>query len=304
MLVSFYRILKFALQDFWRNFWLSVITITIITLALFTVNFLIIFNVITEESVGLIEEKIDISIYFNPEVEENKVRSVESHLLTLSEVKDVEYISQRDALEAFKERHKDDPKISETLEELEENPLGATLVVKAHDPVDYPYILQVLSEAQYTDLISEKDFNDHKIVIDKINSITSKVQKVSFGIIIFFSLITILIVFNTIRMAIYTHREEIGIMKLVGASNWFIRAPFLMEGIIYSLLACAITFALIYPALNFIQPYISEFFEDSSFSLVNYFKQNFIRIFVWELLIVIVLNLLSSYWAMRKYLKV
>lgn len=304
MFVSFYRVLKFALQDFLRNFWLSVITITFIVLALLTVNFLIVFTLISDEAVEVIKEKIDISVYFNPGVEENKVRSVESHLLTLSEVKDVRYISQSEALSIFEERHKDDPNISETLEELEENPLGATLVVKAYDMADYPDILQVLNESEYKDLISEKDFEDHKTVINRINGITGKVQTISLAIIVFFGLITVLIIFNTIRMSIYTHREEIGIMKLVGASNWFIRAPFLMEGIIFGLLACITTFILLFPALNFIQPYVLESLGNSDFSLVNYFKENIVKLFGWELLAVVALNVLSSYWAMRRYLKV
>jgi len=304
MFVSIFRVLKFAFQDFWRNIWLSIITITIIVLTLFTINFLIGFNVITDKAIKSVEDKIDVSVYFNSDVGETEAHSVESYLLSLPQVKDVLYISKEEALQSFKERHKNDPKIVESLKELDSNPLGTTLIIKAYKPADYPDIIKALDEAKYNKLISEKDFDDHKVIINRINSITDKVQTVTLGIIIFFSLVAILIVFNTIRIAIYTHREEIGIMKLVGASNWFIRSPFLIEGIIYSLIACAITFAFIYPVLNFIQPYISGFFQDSNFNLAYYFKNNFVKIFGWELLLVIVLNILSSYWAMRKYLKV
>jgi cell division transport system permease protein len=104
-------------------------------------------------------------------------------------------------------------------------------------------------------------------------------------------------------MAIYTHREEIMAMKLVGATNWFVRAPYLLQGIIFSVLAVLITIIIIYPLLGFIQPYLSSILE-SDFNVVTYFNQNFIFIFGLELLGAIVLNLLSSYWAVNRYVKV
>ena len=122
--------------------------------------------------------------------------------------------------------------------------------------------------------------------------------------ILVFILIASLIVFNTIRVAIYTHRQEIGVMKLVGATNWFIRSPFLLEAVVYGIIACVAGIAIVYPMLNFVQPYVNNFFLTTQFSLTGYFTDNFWAIFGLELLMIILINIISSSVAIRKYLKV
>jgi len=303
MFTSAFRIIKFAWQDFFRNFWLSFVTLTILVLALFSINLLIIFNFVAKSAIVSVEDKININLYFKPAISEDQVFNVQRYLQGLSQVKDVQYISKEQALENFKTKHKDDPKILASLDEIAQNPLGASLVIKAKSTSDYPLILENLSDPQYNNLIESKDFDDHKLVINRISGIT---QKVSTGVIVIaliFTLISILIIFNAIRMALYTHKEEITAMKLVGATNWFVRAPFLLQGVIFGILSLLITILVLYPLMGFIQPYLSLLLENN-FNLVSYFNQNFVVIFGLELLGAILMNLISSYWAISKYIRV
>lgn len=303
MLFATLRIIKFAWQDFFRNFWLSFVTLTILVLALFSINALIILNLVANSAVGSIEDKIDINVYFKAEIPEDQVKNIQNYLQSLAQVKEVQYISKEQAIANFKETHKDNPKILKSLEEIDDNPLGASLLVKAKTTYDYPFILNNLEEPQYDNLIESKDFDDHKKVIDRITGIT---QKVTTGVIVIafvFTLVSILIIFNAIRIALYTHRDEIIAMKLMGATNWFIRSPFLLQGIIFAVLAICLTIIIIYPLLGFIQPYIGLLL-DNNFNLIDYFNHGFVMIFGLELLGAIAINLISSYWAVNKYLNV
>lgn len=303
-LVSFYRAIKFSLQDFWRNIWLSLITIFIVVLTLLLINILITINVLANYAVKMVEDKVDVSIYFTPKATENQVLEVRSKLLAMPTVKEAKYISSAEAYDAFKIKHQNDYNILETLNEIENNPLGATLVIVAKDPQYYQTIMKSLDDKSYANLIESKDFDDHQEIIKRINNLTARIYQVGIGLSLFFVLIVILIVFNTIRMAIYTHREEIGIMKLVGANNWFVRSPFLLEGILYSLIACVLAIIITYPLLGVVQSYASSFFDSGGFSLVNYFNGHFLAIFGLEFLAMALLNILSTSWATRRYLKV
>lgn len=304
MIISILRVIKFAFQNFRRNIWLSVITITILVLALVSINILVVLNFLAQTATAQVQEKVDVSVYFKEDASEEVVKNVRTYLLGLSQVKDVKYISRDQALENFKNLHSDNESIMTSLEELEQNPLGATLVIKARQPSDYPFILETLDNPEFITYIDDKNYDDHEEVIRKIDNISSRVQR--FGIVtsLIFIVIAILIVVNTIRVAIYTHREEIGIMKLVGASNWFIRSPFLAEGVIYAAISLVILVALIYPVIVFSSPYVNGFFDGNDVGMVDYFNNNFFYIFGIELAALALLNVLSAGFALGRYLKV
>jgi cell division transport system permease protein len=231
--------------------------------------------------------------------------AVRADLEAQPQVAEVVYVSPAEALRQFKEAHVDDEEILASLEELgETNPLGATLIVRANETEDYQTILNLLNDARYSNLVLNKNFNDYQTIVSQINFISDKIQNVTLAIIGIFTVITILIVFNTIRVAIYTHRQEIHIMRLVGATKKFIRAPYLLEGALYGIIAWIATTILIYPLLNLFQPYINSFFGDQSFNVIGFFNQYFYQIFGAELLAIIIVNILSSSIAINRYLKV
>ncbi|MFC1598804.1 cell division protein FtsX [Patescibacteria group bacterium] len=303
MIFSGVRVVKFAWQDFFRNFWLSFVTLTILILALFTINLLIIFNLVAQSAISSIEDKIDINIYFKSNINQEQVTNVQKYLQSLNGVKEVQFVSKDDAYANFKARHQDNPKILESLAEIDNNPLGASLIIKSHTPNDYQLILENLEDPQYDNLIESKDFEDHRTVISRISGITQRVNTAVIIIALVFTLIAILIIFNAIRMAIYSHREEIIAMKLVGATDWFVRGPYLLQGVIFSAVSVFITIIIIYPLLGFVQPYVSLLLE-TDFNLISHFNSNFLIIFGLQFLGAILINLVSSFWAVNKYLRV
>lgn len=304
MLVFFYRTIKFAFQGFVRNIWLSVVTVIILVLTLFSITLVAGVNVIAKRTIESVQDRVDVSVYFKPAIEEKGVLSVRYRLEGLPRVQSVSYVSPEEALAKFKAEHQDDPVILESLEQLEENPLGATLVIKAHTIDDYPEILSVLEDPDYDRLIQDKNFDDNREIIKRLSNISDKIQRIGLIISAIFVVIAVMIIFNTIRINIYTHREEIGIMKLVGATNWFVRAPFLVESLLYALLAVVICMAILYPLLGVVTPQVNNFFEGYNLDLVHYFNANFWRIVGLQFVFAVVLSVVSSGIAIGRYLRV
>lgn len=305
MLISLYRVIKFAFQNFWRNIWLSLVTVTILTLTFITISFLLIFNVIAKQSITVIQDKIDISVYFKRDIAEEEITQTQFKLLSMPWTKNIKYISREQALENFKIKHFDNNKLIDILGELDENPLGATLIVTAKDIEGYNKIIDVLNSEEFILKIqnTETDFNNYRRAIDRISIITNKVKQIGITASIVLALIAVLIVFYTIKIAVYIHKDEIAIMKLVGAGNLFVKAPFLIESILYAILASMLSIIILYPLLKFVNPHI-EFFVGADFNLITYFKDNIFIIAGWQLLAAILLNLISSSAALGKYLKV
>ncbi len=302
--LTLYRAGRFALQGFWRNIWLSLVTTLILVLTLVSVSIVGGINVVGAELVRSLENKVDISVYFYPTVEDQEIKNVQYRIESLGSVQSVTYISKDDALEQFRKRHEDDPDIIKSIDELSENPLGATLVIKAKNIDQYPVVLQVLDDPDYEQLIQNRNFEDNQRIVERLSDISSRVQRAALIVSSIFVIISILIIFNTIRITIYTHREEIGIMKLVGASNWFVRFPFIIESILYALVAVAMTLIVLYPIVQVVSPYVQSLFEGYPFDLAGYFSAHIVNIMLLQLGIALVLSVISSAVAVGKYLRV
>lgn len=303
-IISIFRVLKFSWQGFWRNFWLSLTTITVIVLVFVSVNILIIVNYISNATVTSVQDKVDVSINFVNNLTEDKIFEVIDFLKTTPEVKSTEYTSQEKVLENFRQLHKNDQVILQALSEIEQNPFGATLDIKANNISDYEKIISILDNSKYNDIIRAKNFDNHKSFIDKIVGISGRIYETGIALTIIFVAIACLIVFNTIRVAIYTHKEEIGIMKLVGANNFFIMAPFLVEGIVYGIIGYFLAAVTTLILINLLQPYLTNFFTGITVDIISYFWIHFLLISAVELGGIIILNIISCSIAIRKYLKV
>ncbi|MFA5029538.1 MAG: permease-like cell division protein FtsX [Patescibacteria group bacterium] len=302
-LVAIKRSVIFALQSFWRNIWLSLATIFIISLTFLSINFLVIINAISDSAIVAVKDRVDVSVYFKRDVKEDKINEVKNHLETLPQVKEIIYHSPEDNLKEFKAKHENDPVIKETLDELAGNPLGATLIIKAKDLESYPEVLKAIDNPAYSELVEEKNYNDHQLVINRINTIANNIRRGGLVISIIFVIIAALIVFNTVRIAIFTHRNEVGIMKLVGASNWFVRSPFILENIFSGILACLLAIIVTYSFLALLQPHLASFFEGVDFDVTKYFNEHFLIIFGLQLVGITILNIISSSLALGRYLR-
>jgi len=296
------RIIKYGLIGFWRNGWLSMATVAIVFLVLVGFGGLLIFNSITNIFITDIQDKIDISVYFKSNAPEDEVLRIQKALESLSEVKSVEYISREQALETFKSQHSADENVSQALDELNVNPLSASINIKANELKDYSVIDSYLKGDAFKTFINKISYTQNVTVIDRLQRIKGIIEQGGFVMILFISFIAALIIFNTIRLAIYSSREELAIMRLVGASNFFIRGPYLVEGIMYGLLGSVLSVLITTIIIYYAAPYLRIFVPD--ISGWGYYTSHFYKFFFYQFFFGIGLGVAFSYIAVRKYLKI
>lgn len=302
MVTTLYRIIKHGFQNFWRQRLISVATLTVMLLALIVFSSLIIFNVVATSALNSIQEKIDISVYFKTNSPEDEILRIKRSLEELEEVKNVEYVSRDRALEIFKERHSQDATITQAIEELADNPLSASLNIKAKDPDQYSLIASYLDNSALEEYVEKVSYAQNQVVIDRLASIINVSRQAGVLLTIVLAVVAVLVVFNTILLAIYSNKEGIEIMRLVGASNMFIRGPYLIEGIIYGTLAAVLSTAVMFPVVYFGSPYLKVFIP--GMDLMNYFASNIFTLFLYQLLFGVGIGIVSSLIAVRRYLKV
>ncbi|HSE34855.1 MAG TPA: permease-like cell division protein FtsX [Candidatus Paceibacterota bacterium] len=302
------RIVKAGFVNFWRNAVVSLSAIFVMVVALFFVGSTMLISVFLDGAIDAVNKKVDINIYFNPDASEQDIFVMKRQLESLAEVATVEYISRDQAIQNFKDRHENDYLMTQALEELVDNPLGAILNVKAKDPSQYEAIAKHIQVGEDTvtpaggsRLVYNVNYAKSKVVIDKLNSITTGVKRVSAALLLVLIVIAIVITFNTIRLAIYISREEIAIMRLVGANNSFVRGPFVVEGIMYGVVAALVATALFYPATLWLRDATGGFY--GGVDLFDYYLRHLNEIIAILMLSGIGLGAISSYLAVRRYLR-
>jgi cell division transport system permease protein len=305
--INLKRIIKSGFVSFWRNGVVSFASILVMTMTLFVLGSILFVNATLDASLTQIRDKVDINVYFVTTAPEDDIFTLKSSLETLPEVANVEYISREQALEQFRARHEDDHLTLQALDELGENPLGANLNIKARETSQYEGIAafleseSALSTVDETPIIDKVNYLQNKTAIDKLTKIVDSAERFGFIVIAILVIASIIISFNTIRLAIYTSKEEISVMKLVGASNSYIRGPFVFEGIMYGIVAGIVTLILFYPLTIWLGPLTENFFSD--INLFDYYIDNFSRVFFIILGSGILLGALSSYIAVWRYLR-
>ena len=302
-IVSLGRILKFSAQDISRNIWLTVVTVTILLLALFSVNALMVVKVISQNAIEAVKGKIDISLYLKSDSTDVAIENLRTEVTNMDLVKSVNYVSKSDALESFREKNQENPEIINALQELGRNPLSPSLIIVPKSSDSAAQLIEQVKKID-SDIIESRDFADNTLLLDKINSITNKINEVGLFLICIFVFTSMLVAYNSIKVAIYTHRREIEIMRLVGAPNSFIFLPFIFSAIIYALMATLIVVCLFFPFLGLLQPYLEVFFTGYNFNILDFFINNAGMIFGLEFLTVAVISMLASWLAIRRYAKV
>lgn len=301
--ISFLRVIKIGFVNFWRNFWLSMAATIVMTVTLVIFSSLFLVFILTNHSIRTIQNTVDVSVYFKIGLAEDQITKIKDQIFQDPRIKEIAYISATQAFDNFKTTHQNDPLITQSLNELTENPLPATLHIKTYKLDDYPAVAQNLEADQYKNFIDKVNFEDNRVVIDRLNKILKFV--VTFGLVLFavFALIAILVIFNTITLTIYNRKEEVEIMRLVGATNWYIRGPFLTESVLYSVFSTVITGALFVPVYYKVLPKVIAYVSPQA----NLYSSGLFH-FGYLVLILFVLALFlsvtSSMMAIRKYLKI
>lgn len=306
MITSFKRVVRAGFVGFWRNAFVSLSAIFVITVTLTVVGSMMLLEQLLNASLTQIKEKVDINVYMVTTATDEGISELRDSLKSLADVKEVVYTSREDALAEFRERHQSDDLTIQALEELGENPLGATLSIRAKETSQYESIAAFLEEYRATTpvetpLIDRINFNQNKEAIDKLTKIIETVSRVSYITMLVLVAASVLIAFNTIRLAIYTSREEISVMRLVGASNMFIRGPFMLQGVMYGIVSGVLTLLILYPAVLWLGPGTEVFF---SVNIFTYFVTNFGYLFSVLVGSGVVLGMVSSTLAIARYLRV
>lgn len=305
MLTGFRRVVKAGFVGFWRNAYVSLASIFVLTVALFVIGVTIFLDQLLATSLATIQSKVDINVYFVPEAPGEEIDRIRNAVAALPDVASVQYTTREEALAEYRARNQDNEISLQALEELDENPLGANIAIQAKETSQYEAVARFLEEQQAQEepsnpVIDEINYARNKDSIDTLTTIIEAVEQASLVVMGILLIAAVLITFNTIRLAIYTSREEIAIMRLVGASNMFIRGPFMLQGIMYGFVAGLLALALFYPLLVWLGPRTEAFFE---LNLFNYYVQNFGEIFGILAGIGIVLGLFSSILAVARYLR-
>lgn len=314
---TFKRITRTGFVNFWRNGFLSFSAIVMVTLSLLAIGAIIFTSAFGRALIADVEEKVDINVYFSLTAPEDDILALEKDIKNLAEVKQTSYVSRDKALEAFKEKWKDNTLIMEGLKEIGDNPFPAALNIKAKDPGQYGSITTFLQNKNPVDnagtpIISKINYQENKLIIDRLGRIIPAVEKTGSIVALILIIVAIIVVWNTIRLIIFTARDEISVMKLVGASNIYVRGPLVISGIMYGIIGAVITLVLMAGFAYWSDMVILRFAGvqvASDFSLVvnvfsSYFTQNFTEIFIIIVGAGVILGGLSSYIAARRYLKV
>tara|TARA_B100002051_G_C16743519_1_gene645872 strand:+ start:3656 stop:4579 length:924 start_codon:yes stop_codon:yes gene_type:complete len=306
MITGLRRVVKAGFVGFWRNAYVSLASIFVLTIALFVIGVTMFLNQLLETSLVNLQSQVDINVYFVPEAPDDEVQSLVTAVEALPDVVSVKFTSREQALEEYRQRNQNNEISLQALEELDENPLGANIAILAGETSQYENISRFIEEQRdlaQSPIISSVTYADDETTrdsIDRLTSIINATERASLIIMGILLLAAVLITFNTIRLAIYTSREEISIMRLVGAGNMFIRGPFMLQGIMYGFISGCLALLIFYPLLVWLGPRTQEFFE---LNLFDYYMANLGDIFGILVGIGIALGLISSTFAVARYLR-
>lgn len=301
------RMLVSGGKSFLRGGAVSAATVIIMTVTLSIIGSLIFISALLTFTLDTIKDKVDVSVYFVTTAAEADILAVKGQLEKLPQVANVSYTSADEALAAFRERHATDQLTLQALEELGGNPLDASLDVRAKDPSDYETIVKFLEASPTlssggTSIVDRINYSQNKEVIDRLTLAIQATREVGFAVVILFAIASILIAFATIRLAIYVAKDEIGVMRLVGASNIYIQGPFIVTGVITGVSAALIVLLMLWPATWYIGGQTVAWF--GGFSVASYYAENFILVCAIILASGIVLGSAASVLAIRRYLQV
>ncbi len=306
--ITIKRIFRAGFLGFWRNGFVTLAAVLVMTVTLFVLGSLVLTGVILDSTLTELKDKVDMNVYFTTEASEERILSLRDAVAALPTVTSAQYVSRDEALARFRERHQNDQLTLQALEELGENPLGAVLTIQAKDTTQYESIAKFVGEhpsvTAAPSILDKVNYFDERqrIAIDRLTRITQSAQQLGFAILILLAFITVAITFNTIRLVIYTSRDEISVMRLVGADQMYVRAPFMVEGVLYGAVAGITTLLLFYPFTYWLGSATANFF--GGVNVFSYYISNFPLFFLMIVGSGIILGVISAFLAVRRYLTV
>jgi cell division transport system permease protein len=311
------RIIKTGFVNFWRNGFLSFAAIIVITMSLLALGGLIFADAFGHSLLAQVKQQVDITVYFTLTAPDADIQTLRTTVARLPEVADTVYVSREQALTDFQEKWKNNNLIMQGLREVGSNPFPASLSIKAREPGQYGGIADYLEKKNPVDengtpIIDKINYQENKLIIDRLSRIIPTVEQGGAVVAIILLIVAIIVVFNTIRLITYSVRDEISVMKLVGATNVFVRGPLVISGVMYGIISGIITLLLLailayWSDLIILRLAGVDVAQNFSFAVnvfSNYFRSNLGEIAGIILGAGIFLGGVSSYIAARRYLRV
>jgi len=303
---TFSRVVRAGLVNFVRNSWLAIAAMAVMIITLTIVLFSIVANAAFANTIAQITDKIDISVYLKDSVNDQQRGKLVQELQALPNVKKVTYLSKDKALERYKQQNANNPALLSAINETD-NPLPATIQIKPRDLNKIQDIKDYLAGSSVKALQSDEPSysGDRKAAIDKITHATNILRRAGIVAVMVFALISVLIIFNTIQMAIFNRRDELTIMRLLGATTWYIRGPFVVESIVYGVISAFVSVGLVHAL--FVAS--SSALQASSLGLLDinyaatYFSSHIWQLLLMQVVLGILIGAASSTVATRRYLK-
>jgi cell division transport system permease protein len=299
------RIATEGFRSFSRNSLVSFATVVVMTMSLLVFSGVIFLNAILGYSLNELNERVDVNIYFLPDAPEDEALALSQRISEIQGVREVSFISREEALANFQMKHADDDLIIRSLEELGDNPLGASLNVQAYDSADYEQIITAIegdAAVANGDFIDAINYHDNRALIERLGHFSSVTRSVGYAISVFFAAIAVLVIISTLRIAIYASKNDIVVKRLVGAEHRYVRGPFLVQGILYGAVAAILAMLALIPIAAQVGAYTETFF--GGMNLATYLQANFIQIFIVLLSVGVLLGIIASSISVKKYLKV
>jgi len=301
---NFKEALHSALVNSNRNRSVSLAAVFVLAVIIAVITGLFFMRGVSNYLVSEVEDKIDVTAYFKTTADEADILAIKKEIEKDSKlIKSVQYVSREDALADFNQKHKDNPVFTQALQEVGDNPFLPSLnIVTNGEAKEYEKVSSLLQSDQYKDSVEKVDFYQKKDIIEKVFAIVSGVNTFSFVFGLIIVLISMLVVFNTMKLIIKLAEDEISTMRVIGATNWFIKTPFVIEGTLFGLIAFVICFVATLVLSYFLSPAVSVMVP--GFNLFGYFLSHFFMLVFLQLLAGAGLGALTSVVVVNKYLKV
>lgn len=296
----FIKLIKNGWNYLLRQGFLSFATALVIFISVVLATVLMIGNGGINFMAEKIKDKMDISVYFNEQVGRDKILEIRNQVIKLPQVKNADYVSSEEAYAAFSAAHQNDT-YSQTLEVIGSNPFLPALVIQAKDPSQYKTISDYFKKDEFKDLVHNVNDYQRAFAISRLNDLANGMNRIGLALTFFLGLIALIVTYNTLRLSIYSQKQEIEIMHLVGAKNSLVRGPFLVQGALCGLSAALLSFFLFLIGLFALQGAFQQFFM--GFNPFQYYISNILFVFLGQMAIGVGLGLISSYFAVRRYLK-
>ena len=304
MFTNFKRVINFAISDFAREKGVSIAAIFVLTITILLVTGLFFFHGMAGYLTSQIQDKIDITAYFKDGTQEQDVLNVKEEIFKMSpNIKNIEYISKDQALASFNGKHQDNAVLVKALQEVGNNPFLPSLNITTNgEPSQYASVSNILQTSDFSKLIEKVDFSQKKDIIEKVYSITKNINTIGIILGIILILVAILVVFNTVKLAIENSKEEISTMRIVGASDWFIKGPFVIQGVMYGIVAFLICILVTGLSSYFLSSQISAVLP--GFNVFDYFLNNLWIFMAMQICFGVGVGVISALVVVKKYLNI